>query len=81
MSYNTNMIKLLLLITTLVFLVGCANRRGLSMKYYNDCKEYYDSQGAYHKVCDENFIDYDEIKDMFHSKEQECVGQGCPNVW
>ncbi len=81
MSYNTQMIKLLLLIITLLLLVGCANKRGLSMKYYNDCREYYDLQGTYHEVCDENFIEYEEIKDLFTSEEEKCIGDGCPNVW
>ncbi|OCS03102.1 membrane lipoprotein lipid attachment site-containing protein [Campylobacter fetus] len=45
----------------LVFLLqGCiwVNERGISNKYYNDCKEYYDGAGIYHKKCDENLLDW-----------------------
>jgi hypothetical protein len=48
------------------------------MKYYNDCREYYDLQGVYHKVCDENIVDY---KDMFSEEKVPCEGPDCPNVW
>lgn len=42
---------------------GCLylNDRGLSTRYYNDCKEYYDSMGMYHKQCDKNLIDYEDV--------------------
>jgi len=61
MSYNTPMVKLLLLMLPLLLFLGCANKRGLSMKYYNECREYYDLQGTYHKVCDNNLIEYDTL--------------------
>lgn len=32
------------------------------MRYYNDCEEYYDAQGYYHKQCDKNFVDYSDFK-------------------
>jgi len=41
---------------------GCFNDRGVSMRYYNDCEEYYDAQGYYHKKCDPNIVEYSEIK-------------------
>jgi len=72
------MIKLLFLTLAILLLSGCANRRGISMKYYNDCREYYDLQGVHHKVCDENIVDY---KDMFSEEEVKCEGRDCPNVW
>ncbi len=81
MSYNTFMIKLLLFTITFLLLTGCANKRGISMKYYNECREYYDLQGSYHKVCPENMVEYEEIKDIFKDKEEPCVGENCPNVW
>ncbi|WP_324791679.1 hypothetical protein [Sulfuricurvum sp.] len=34
------------------------------MRYYNDCEEYYDAQGYYHKQCDKNLIDYKDIKEV-----------------
>lgn len=43
---------------------GCFfNKTGVSAKYYaNECNEYYDVQGFYHKECkDENFITYREV--------------------
>ena len=50
-------------VSTLLFIVltvfsGCVNKRGVSMRYYNSCHEYYDLQGYYHKDCDENLIDF-----------------------
>ena len=54
------MIRTALIVAVLILLSGCANKRGISATYYNDCREYYDLQGYYHKVCDENLIDYKE---------------------
>ena len=53
-------------ILILPFLLGgClyVNDRGIDNHYYNDCKEYYDSMGVYHKTCDKNLIEYQKIKD------------------
>ncbi len=47
---------------TVLFLGGCVNERGISAKYYNDCREYYDVHGYYHKKCDENLIEYEDVK-------------------
>lgn len=43
---------------------GCLylNDRGISTTYYNDCHEYYDALGIYHKKCDKNLINYKELK-------------------
>ncbi|MCK9256823.1 MAG: hypothetical protein M0P02_01970 [Sulfurospirillaceae bacterium] len=53
------------LILSLIPLIfgGClyVNERGISSRYYNDCKEYYDSTGYYHKNCDENIIDFSSL--------------------
>ena len=58
------MFKQIILFTMLiVFLGACANERGISARYYNDCKEYYDLQGHYHKECPENLIEYKTITD------------------
>ncbi len=35
---------------------GCVNRHGVSLKYYSECKEYYDLQGYYHKECGKDDI-------------------------
>ncbi|MDP3301179.1 MAG: hypothetical protein Q8S36_04340 [Sulfuricurvum sp.] len=32
------------------------------MRYYSDCEEYYDVQGYYHKKCDDNIVDYSDVK-------------------
>jgi len=55
-----------LLILILPFLLsGCVyvNDRGIDTRYYNDCKEYYDSMGVYHKSCDENLIEFQDVTD------------------
>lgn len=56
--------KYLLFLFCLIF-SGCVyfNERGVSAKYYNDCKEYYDATGTYHKECDKNLINYKDVKD------------------
>jgi len=56
--------KILILILPFLF-SGClyVNDRGIDTRYYNDCKEYYDSMGIYHKTCDENLIEYQDVKD------------------
>ncbi|HIP30766.1 MAG TPA: hypothetical protein EYG93_04510 [Sulfurospirillum arcachonense] len=66
-----------ILILILPFLLGgClyVNDRGIDTRYYNDCKEYYDSMGIYHKTCDENLIEYqdvkDGVKDMYKNTEE-----------
>jgi hypothetical protein len=44
---------------------GCFNDRGITLRYYNNCEEYYDSQGYYHKECAKNLANYSEIKEEF----------------
>jgi hypothetical protein len=57
------MIKLAVLLTFTFLFFGCANKHGISAKYYSDCKEYYDFQGYYHKECGEDdIITYKELK-------------------
>lgn len=73
------MIKLLFLALILAMSVGCANKRGVSMKYYNGCREYYDLQGNYHKVCEENMLEYETLKKPFQSTEEKT--QPRSNVW
>jgi len=52
-----------LLILLVLLFSGCFNDRGISLRYYNDCEEYYDVQGYYHKQCDKNLVDYKDITD------------------
>lgn len=54
--------KKLLLILPIFFSACYVNERGVSARYYNDCREFYDASGMYHKVCDENIIDFADIK-------------------
>ena len=61
MRYNYPMKKHYLLVLFPMLLSGCFNDRGVSLKYYNNCEEYYDIQGYYHKQCDKNLVDYKEI--------------------
>ena len=79
-----NMIKITLLLSTFFFL-GCVNKHGVSLKYYSDCKEYYDLQGFYHKECGEDdIVTYKEIRekgdqiiDFFSGEKEKPKG----NVW
>jgi predicted GNAT superfamily acetyltransferase len=71
------MIKQLLLLLTILLFSGCMNDRGVSLRYYNDCEEYYDAQGYYHKKCDENIMDYSDVKKAFTSPATDAN----PKVW
>ncbi len=61
--YHNRMKILLIFIIPLLF-NGClyVNDRGISGEYYNDCHEYYDSMGVYHKKCDENIVEFKDVK-------------------
>jgi len=67
----------LLWLLTLIVFSGCFNERGISMRYYNNCEEYYDSQGYYHKKCDDNILNYSDVKKVFTSSDTEIS----PKVW
>ena len=56
--------KILLIFIPIFFLSGCfyINDRGISDRYYNECHEYYDSMGIYHKTCDKNMIEFKDVK-------------------
>lgn len=70
MRYNSRMKKYYLLLLVLpVLFAGCVNERGLSLRYYNDCEEYYDAQGYYHKLCDKNILDYSDIPKALESNQ------------
>jgi len=68
-----NSMKILLISILALFLSGCIylNDRGISSKYYNGCKEYYDSMGMYHKECDKNIVDYKDIKKACSRTKEE----------
>ena len=71
------MIKQLLLFLAVLVFGGCFNDRGISMRYYNDCEEYYDAQGYYHKKCDDNIMDYSDVKKALTSPATAIN----PKVW
>lgn len=78
MRYNHSMIKsLLILLAALFIFSGCFNDRGISLRYYNDCEEYYDLQGTYHKKCGENFVDYQDVKEALTPPSSALK----PKVW
>ena len=69
---------LISIIFTLFLFSGCVNKHGVSLKYYSDCKEYYDMQGYYHKDCGEDdIVTYKAIGDALKEKEKEPTS----NVW
>lgn len=55
-------------------LTGCFNDRGISLRYYNNCEEYYDAQGYLHKKCDKNIADYTEIYQAVKTPESPRAG-------
>lgn len=59
--------KAYLLLLLPILFAGCMNNRGISLKYYNDCEEYYDAQGYYHKQCDKNILDYSDVTNALGS--------------
>lgn len=66
------MIKISLLALTLLVFSGCVSKRGVSLKYYNDCQEYYDMQGYYHKKCDdEAMLTYKKVGDAFKEEKKK----------
>lgn len=69
MRYNRAMKKTSLLLLFPILFAGCFNERGVSLRYYNECEEYYDLQGYYHKKCDQNLVDYSDIKEALQTVE------------
>jgi len=55
--------SIIFLIISIIVFTGCMNKRGISTTYYNDCREYYDARGYYHKDCDENLIEFADVKE------------------
>lgn len=55
--------RIIFLIISIIVFTGCMNKRGVSAKYYNECREYYDASGYYHKKCDENLVEFSELKE------------------
>ena len=70
-----------LFVGMLPFISGCVNKHGISLRYYSDCKEYYDIEGLYHKDCgDDDIVTYEEIKKRFKKeKKREDLIEGEPS--
>lgn len=69
------MIKITLLLFITLFFSACANKHGISAKYYSDCEEYYDVQGYYHKECGkDDIVSYKAIGDSVKSVVDDLVG-------
>jgi hypothetical protein len=53
------------LLTLPILFTGCIyfNDTGISTHLYDNCQEYYDACGNYHRECPKNMIDYTEIKE------------------
>ncbi len=73
-----NRMKILLILTISILFTGCIyfNDRGISNEYYNECHEYYDSMGIYHKKCDPNLIEYKSVENgikKVYDKAKEVV--------
>jgi len=74
------MTKLLLSFIFLsLFLSGCINKHGISLKYYSDCKEYYDLQGYYHKECgDDDIVTYKGAGEFIKKSAESISGDEKP---
>ncbi len=57
--------KYTILLSTILLFQGCLyfNDRGISTHLYDGCESYYDAYGNFIKRCDENLIDYTEIRE------------------
>lgn len=74
MRYNHFMKKHYILVLLPILMSGCFNERGISLKYYNNCEEYYDLQGYYHKQCDKNIVNYQEVIDTIQPTQNPARG-------
>ena len=57
-------LKILLISPILLLLMqGCVyfNDEGVGTRLYRDCKEYYDAEGIYHRECDKNLVNYNDL--------------------
>lgn len=50
--------KQFFILSLVLIFSGCfINERGISNRFYDDCKPYYDASGTYHEDCPKNWID------------------------
>jgi hypothetical protein len=76
-------ITFITLIFSSFFLSACVNKHGVSLKYYSDCKEYYDLQGYYHKDCGEDdIVTYKGVSDsVVNTVKKFTQSNEQKNVW
>ena len=79
-AQRRSMTKLsLFFITLTLFINGCVNKHGVSLKYYSDCKEYYDLQGYYHKECgDDDIVTYKGSAKFLKESTSSMTGEEKP---
>jgi len=61
-----------------LFFLGCADKTGFTLRYYDECYGEYDYYGVYKEVCPHNLIDYKTIKELPHkikidNKDNQCL--------
>ncbi len=54
---------LIILPIVMMYMQGCVylNDEGVGTRLYHDCTEYYDAEGIYHRECDKNLVDYNNL--------------------
>jgi len=50
--------KYILIIMIALFLSGCVNKTGISLKPYPECEENYDLYGVYYYKCKDNIYNF-----------------------
>ncbi len=85
-AFNINSVKYLMKILSLsiisILFSGCLyfNENGVSTHLYDDCKEYYDLCGNYHKECPKTLLEYQEVpkamkdikKEIYNYSKRKC---------
>jgi len=56
------MLKNILFIFILLLFSGCVNKKGLTLKYYDECHTEYGYYGDYDTKCPYNFYNFKEKK-------------------
>jgi hypothetical protein len=71
--------NIILFLSTILFMSGCVNKHGISLKRYSDCDEYYDMQGYYHHECGKD--DVFEYKSIGKGIDYILGDEEKQNVW
>jgi hypothetical protein len=62
-----------LLIIPIIF-VGCVNKKGISLEYYDNCKEQYGLFGVYYYECPNNIINFKSKQKNPMGIKKDCLG-------